>query len=80
MKKAHRNLKKQEDGKIQLTDQLNEGALSKLKLIGKQLKDEEAKKQIAKQEMERQKRIEREKNKSFEELLDESNLDWKSYK
>ena len=70
--------KKQEAGT--LGDQLNEDLLSKLQSKKTELKQQEA----DREESERLRRIEerkrREANKSFEELLNESELDWKSFK
>ncbi|MBA2173706.1 YqkE family protein [Halobacillus locisalis] len=70
--------KKQEAGT--LGDQLNADLLSKLQSKKTELKKQEA----DREESERLQRIEerkrREANKSFEELLNESELDWKSFK
>ncbi|UOE92268.1 YqkE family protein [Alkalihalobacillus sp. LMS39] len=72
--------KKQNDSFGDLSERLSEDIMKKLKDTSVTLK--EAEKQ--KEENERQKRIqekrEREKNKSFEELLEESNLDWRNFK
>ncbi|KHE72182.1 YqkE family protein [Halobacillus sp. BBL2006] len=63
-----------------LGEQLNADVLSKLRSKKTELKKQEE----VKQEEERKRRIEetkrREANKSFEELLNESELDWKTYK
>lgn len=70
--------KKQEQGS--LGDYLNDDVLSKLRSKKTELKRQEEEHQ----EEERQRRIEEKKrkeaNKSFEELLNESDLDWKPYK
>ncbi|WP_281975706.1 YqkE family protein [Halobacillus litoralis] len=70
--------KKQESGS--LGDQLNADVLSKLKSKKTELKQQADERE----EQEKQRRIEerkrREANKSFEELLEESELDWKSFK
>ncbi|MCT8138963.1 YqkE family protein [Anaerobacillus sp. CMMVII] len=63
-----------------LNQRISPDVLEKLKQTSKALKDEEAKKQAEAREQERQRRLEKEKNKSFEDLLNESTLDWKSYK
>lgn len=72
--------KKQNDSIGDLSERLSEDIMKKLKDTSVTLK--EAEKQ--KEEDERLKRIqekrEREKNKSFEELLEESNLDWRNFK
>ena len=70
--------KKQQPGS--LGDQLNSDVLSKLKSKQTELK----KQAVEREEQEKKRRIEerkrREANKSFEELLNESELDWKSFK
>lgn len=78
MKKVNR--RKQEDEGLTLNDRLGKDALEKLKTVSKQLKEEELKRVAEAKEAEKRKRYEKEKNKSFEELLDESKLDWKSFK
>ncbi|MCP3025782.1 YqkE family protein [Halobacillus sp. A5] len=64
----------------QLSDQLNQDLLKQLKEKKISLKERER----DKEEQERQKRIkqmkDREANKSFEELLNESELDWEKFK
>ncbi len=71
---------KQNDDVFQINERLNSDVLSKLKTASKQLKEEERVEAEVKREKEKQRKIEKEKNKSFEELLDESSLDWKNYK
>jgi hypothetical protein len=70
--------KKVEQGS--LGDQLNADVLSKLHSKKTELKKQEE----VRREDERKRRIEetkrREANKSFEELLNESELDWKTFK
>lgn len=70
--------KKQQSGS--LGDQLNSDVLSKLQSKKTELKQAavEREEQEKKRRMEERKR--REANKSFEELLNESELDWKSFK
>ncbi|TGB04399.1 YqkE family protein [Halobacillus salinus] len=70
--------KKQQEGT--LGAQLNEELLSKLQSKKTELKEQEEKRQ-EKERLERIKERKRqEENKSFEELLKESDLDWKSFK
>jgi hypothetical protein len=71
---------KKTDDKISLGDFLNKDVVAKLKETQKELKEVEQRK--AEEEIERQKeeRRQREKNKSFEELFNESNLKWNDYK
>ncbi|BAU28620.1 uncharacterized protein DUF3886 [Aneurinibacillus soli] len=63
-----------------LKDLLGEGTLDKLKNMSRTMKEEEEKKRVAALEQQRAEQKEREKNKSFSELLDESHLDWKKFK
>ncbi|WP_077618685.1 YqkE family protein [Bacillus sinesaloumensis] len=74
------SVKKQNDEKLSLGDILNEDIVSKLKNTQQQLKAQEQKKQEEELERHREERRQREKNKSFEELLNESNLNWSEYK
>lgn len=70
--------KKAQEGS--LGEQLNKDVLSKLRSKKTELKKQEE----VRQEKERKRRIEEKKrqeaNKSFEELLNESDLDWKTFK
>lgn len=63
-----------------LGDQLNADVLSKLNSKKTELKQQA----VEREEQQKQRRIEERKraeaNKSFEELLNESELDWKSFK
>ncbi|MBU8907331.1 DUF3886 domain-containing protein [Desertibacillus haloalkaliphilus] len=63
-----------------LDDLVDSNSLSKLKEAAHTLKQEEKKQQEEAAQIRIKKRKEREKNKSFQELLDESDLDWKNYK
>lgn len=72
--------KRKDDGSITLGDMLNEQMMKKLKNKKKDLTAQEKDQQEAEEERKRKERIEREKNKSFEELLSESELDWKDFK
>ena len=79
-KRQPTNNKKKQDDKLSLGDLLNQDVLAKLKDTQKELKENEARKQEEEAERIRKERREREKNKSFEELLNESNLKWNEYK
>jgi hypothetical protein len=71
---------KKEDSAVTLKDLINPDLMKQLKEQQDQLKAEEERK---KEEEEQRKRIERrlkEKNKSFEELLNESGMNWKEFK
>ena len=70
----------EKDDKLLLKDYLHAELYGQLKakkkeleLIEKQKEEEEKKRRIEEQKL-------REKNKTFEELLNESNLDWRNFK
>ncbi|QQZ10946.1 YqkE family protein [Heyndrickxia vini] len=71
---------KKTDDHLTLQDTLNQDILLKLKQAQQQLKDEEETKKLKEAERKREERRQKEKNKSFEELLNESSMDWKKYK
>ncbi|MEH7236946.1 YqkE family protein [Bacillus sp. JJ1562] len=79
-KKQKPSAKKQKDEKLSLGDLLNEDIVSKLKNTQQQLKEEAQKKQEEEQERQKEERRLREKNKSFEELLNDSSLKWSDFK
>ncbi|MBR8644632.1 DUF3886 domain-containing protein [[Brevibacterium] frigoritolerans] len=58
---------------------INQDIMSQLRQKQKELNEAEQEKREAEEEK-REERKQREKNKSFEELLGESNLNWKNYK
>lgn len=72
--------KKNEDKPVTLGDMLGEDLLNQLKEQKQQLKAAEEKKQFEEEERKREERRLKEKNKSFEELLNESPMDWKKFK
>lgn len=63
-----------------LKDQLDTALLQKLQAKKQQLKKEEKQKEELEAKRRQEERRQREKNKSFEELLNESNLDWRQFK
>ncbi|MGD7045497.1 YqkE family protein [Jeotgalibacillus proteolyticus] len=69
-----------EDRTPTLRDSLNEEMLSKLKETKKNLADLEAVREEEKQKEREKARLLREQNKSFEELLEESQMNWQDYK
>ncbi|MCD7033276.1 YqkE family protein [Metabacillus sp. GX 13764] len=71
--------KKQEKETI-LKDYLNQDLLKKLQSMKTDLKTEEAQKEEAARQAKLKELKEREKNKSFEELLNESDMNWKKFK
>ncbi|WP_102345683.1 DUF3886 domain-containing protein [Bacillus sp. Marseille-P3661] len=78
----NRNNKKQskQEDKISVLDHLDQNVFAKLKEKQKELKSEELRIQEEEEQRKREERRLREKNKSFEELLSESELDWKKFK
>ncbi|MCA1030619.1 YqkE family protein [Bacillus timonensis] len=81
-KRTHNQTKtsKKTDEKLSLGDLLNKDIVSKLKETQKDIKEEEKRRQELQMEKEREERKLREKNKTFEELLNESSMDWSKYK
>lgn len=72
--------KRKEDKPVTLGDMLNEDLVKKLKEQKQELKAAEEQEKLAEEERKREERRLREKNKSFEELLNESPMDWKKFK
>ncbi|QGQ47112.1 YqkE family protein [Metabacillus sediminilitoris] len=77
MKKTN---KKKDDQAVSVSDHLNSGLLEQLKAVKKGLAKEQEEKEAALERERIEERKKREKNKSFEELLNESPLSWKDYK
>ncbi|HEY9576387.1 MAG TPA: DUF3886 domain-containing protein [Pseudobacillus sp.] len=77
-KQVNTNEKTQEQ--LTLKDTLNAGILEQLKEKQKKLKVEEEERKAAAEQQKREERRRREKNKSFEELLNESSMDWEKFK
>ncbi|WP_075982213.1 YqkE family protein [Bacillus massilinigeriensis] len=81
MKKHQAKPKQKTDDKpLTLGDLLNKELVNQLKETKTQLKVEEDRKKELEEERKREARRQKEKNKSFEELLNESELNWKEYK
>jgi FtsZ-binding cell division protein ZapB len=76
--------KKQEKRIVEKTatlgDLLNKDLVNELKEKKKELEHQEAQKIQAQEEKKREERRLKEKNKSFEELLNESDVNWKDFK
>ncbi len=72
--------KQEKDDSLTLGDLINQDIMEQLRTKQKELTEAEAAKKAAVETKKREERKLREKNKSFEELLGESNLDWKKYK
>ncbi|MDZ5471121.1 YqkE family protein (plasmid) [Bacillus sp. 31A1R] len=79
-KKQQRPNVKKDDKPVTLGDMLNLDLKNQLKERQQQLKVEEEKKKLAEEERKREERRLKEKNKSFEELLEESSINWKEFK
>lgn len=65
---------------VKLGDLLNDDLVAKLKSTKKDLRKREKEQIAAEQARKRKEREQREKNKTFEQLLAESDLDWKQFK
>ena len=72
--------KKKDDQSVSVSDHLNSNLLEQLKAVKKGLTQEQEERQAALERQKLEERKQREKNKSFEELLDESSLSWKNFK
>jgi hypothetical protein len=72
--------KKQVDDSLRLGDFIKGDIMEKLRETQKQLSKEETEKKEAEEAKKREERRLKEKNKSFEELLNESGMDWKKFK
>lgn len=82
MKKKHNRQQsvKKDDKPATLGDLLNQDIMEKLKAQQKHLMDQEEQKKQAEIERKKEEQRLREKNKSFEDLLSESDMDWKKFK
>ncbi len=79
-RRKNNQTREREKEKGSLKDHLQGDILTKLQEKKKELKAKEEDERLQQAEQRRREREEREKNKSFEELLDESGLDWKKFK
>lgn len=81
MKKKQQKMKPTKDeSKVTLGDMLNQELMKQLKDKQQELKEAEEKKATDEEAKKREERRLKEKNKSFEELLNESQFNWKEYK
>ncbi|WP_416827105.1 YqkE family protein [Ectobacillus polymachus] len=80
MAKKNKNSKPNTDEALHVSDRIEVSILQQLKDKKKQLAAAEDIRQKQEEERKIRERREREKNKSFEELLNESGLSWKDYK
>ncbi|MGG3924561.1 YqkE family protein [Metabacillus fastidiosus] len=72
--------KKKDDSTVQLEDHLESDLLKQLKTVKSNLTKQQEEKEEALRQQKIKERKEREKNKSFEDLLNESSLNWEEYK
>ncbi|MBB5326293.1 Skp family chaperone for outer membrane proteins [Anoxybacillus tepidamans] len=80
MKKRQPTLANQAEEKITLKDYLDTDLYAKLRAKKSALEAEEKRKKAEEEARKREEQRQREKNKTFEELLNESNLDWRKFK
>jgi hypothetical protein len=80
MKKQPKQKPKKDDAAVTLGDMIGRDVLSRLKDQQQELKAAEEKRKLDEEEKKRQERKLKEKNKSFEELLAESSMNWKEFK
>jgi hypothetical protein len=79
-RKQQHQAAKQKEEKLSLKDQLQDDVFSKLKSMKDQLvQTEQNEKEKEAARIKEEKRL-KEKNKSFEELFEESNQNWKEFK
>ncbi|MCM3566713.1 YqkE family protein [Neobacillus mesonae] len=79
-KKQHKPTTKKDDSSLTLKDMINPDLIKKLKDQQNELKVEEEKRKEQEEQRKREERRLKEKNKSFEELLNESSMNWKEFK
>lgn len=71
---------KKDDAQVTLGDMINQDLLRQLKDKQQELKAAETQKAEEEEARKREERRIREKNKSFEELLNENQMNWKNFK
>jgi hypothetical protein len=71
---------KQEEDFLVVKDRLNDELLMKLKEKKEELMRQEQRRKEEEEARRREEQRKREKQKTFEELLNESNLDWRNFK
>ncbi|WP_066060790.1 YqkE family protein [Neobacillus soli] len=80
IKQKNQSKPKIEDNAVTLKDMINPDLFKQLKEQQDQLKAEEERRKEMEEQRKREERRLKEKNKSFEELLDESGMNWKEFK
>jgi hypothetical protein len=78
--KKRRSETKKDEATVTLKDMLNPELMKQLKSKQEQLKVEEERKKEEEEQRKWEERRLKEKNKSFEELLNESSMDWRKFK
>ncbi|MCM3111523.1 YqkE family protein [Lederbergia lenta] len=79
-KKRQSKRQEKETSHLTLKDGLNNDILQKLQEKQRELQENEEQEKVAVKKQLAEERKQREKNKSFEELLNETSLNWKDYK
>ncbi|MBY0145554.1 YqkE family protein [Neobacillus niacini] len=79
-KQKNQSKPKIEEAAVTLKDMINPELIKQLKEQQDQLKAAEERKREEEMQRKREERRLKEKNKSFEELLNESGMNWKEYK
>jgi len=80
MKKQPKPKQKKDESVVTLKDMMNPDLLKKLKEQQDQLKAEEENRRVEEEFKKREERRLKEKNKSFEDLLNESGMNWREFK
>jgi hypothetical protein len=71
---------KKDDSAVTLKDLIDPNLMKQLKEQQEQLKAEEERRKEEEEQRKREERRAKEKNKSFEELLNDSGMNWKEFK
>ncbi|MFB3160381.1 YqkE family protein [Neobacillus sp. 179-C4.2 HS] len=79
-KQKNQSKPKKEEVSVTLKDMINPELIKQLKEQQEQLKVKEERKRAEEEQRKREERRLKEKNKSFEELLNESGMNWKEFK
>ena len=79
-KRQNKPVKDIQEKPATLGDLLDARLVHELKEKKKELQNQDDQKRLAEEERKREERRLKEKNKSFEELLNESNFNWKEFK
>jgi uncharacterized protein YoxC len=79
-KKQNKPVKDIQEKSATLGDLLDAKLVHELKEKKKELQNQDDQKRLAEEERKKEERRLKEKNKSFEELLNESNFNWKEFK